>query len=568
LRQPAVITIKEKAMSSNRKGPNPVSRRSFLKTTVTKGTAGIAVAAAGLQPRKAEAADFKWDRTADVVVVGAGVSGLACACAASDTGASVIMVEENFDIGGRGIMSGGSIQLGGGHSLQKKYGTVDSADMIFADWTRHDHPASRYSDRDIVRKFADENAATFEFLLAHGVQFTGREEEGSGASTNAGRTYQTVEWQIPSQVIAPHRGRNGSGLVRRLEESARKAGVQILLRHSMTKIIRESPLAGRVLGITARYVGKDINIRARKGVFVGTGGNCGNVNFRRTFDPRLTDEYQQACAPYCRQSGDAEVSSMAIGASLWATALQTSESGAAMTRTTHIGCQWGYGQLVFETDSPIFHLARATGLTVASWQDVILVNQAGKRFWNELDGGYDFIAAAMAYNGDPDKLNGGGPIWAIFDADAVVREKWNPQPPNVDPLYFASGATLKELAANIKNPYQKRRMPGTVLQETVERYNSFVTSGVDADFKKPKPMYTIEKPPFYAAWATPILHDSLTGLRVNTDQQVIDIFGKVIPGLYTGGESMGGLAQHGLGRDLVSGRIAGLHAGRSPSVNT
>ena len=554
-------------MSENLKKPNPVSRRSFLKTSVAKGAAGVAVAAVGLHPKEAEAANsITWHRSADVVVVGAGVSGLACACAARDTGASVIMVEENFDIGGRGIMSGGSIQLGGGHSLQKKYGTVDSADMIFADWTRHDHPASRYSDRDIVRKFADENAATFEFLLAHGVQFTGREEAGGGASTNAGRTYQTVEWHIPSQVIAPHRGRNGSGLVRRLEESARKSGVEILLKHSMTSIIRENPKSGRVLGITVRSNGNTINVQARKGVYVGTGGNSGNVNFRRTFDPRLTEEYQQACAPYARQSGDAELMSMAIGAALWATALQTSESGAAITKTAHIGCQWGYGSLVFETDSPIFHLARATGLTVANWQDVIMVNQVGKRFWSETDGSYKFIAAAMAYNGDPDKLNGGGPIWAIFDSDAVARERWNPKPPNVDPLYFASGATLKELAANINNPYQKRPMPGTVLQETVERYNSFVTSGTDTDFKKPKPMYKIEKPPFYAAWATPILHDSLTGLRVNTDQQVIDIHGQVIPGLYCGGESMGGLAQHGLGRDLVSGRIAGLHAGKSKSI--
>src|SRR6266849_2743016 len=555
-------------MSNNPKGPNPVSRRSFLKTTVAKGTAGVAIAAAGMHPKEAEAAEIKWDRSADVVVVGAGVSGLACACAARDTGASVIVVEENFDIGGRGIMSGGSIQLGGGHSLQKKYGTVDSADMIFTDWTRHDHPSSRYSDREIVRKFADENAATFEFLLAHGVQFTGREESGGGASTNAGRTYQTVEWHIPSQVMAPHRGRNGSGLVRRLEESARKAGVQILLRHSMTNIIRESPRSGRVLGITARYMGKDINVQGKKGVFVGTGGNPGNVNLRRTFDPRLTEEYQQACAPYARQSGAAEVMSMAIGASLWATALQTSESGAAITKTAHIGCQWGYGQLVIETESPIFHLARATGLTVASWQDVIMVNQTGKRFWNELDGSYNFIAAAMAYSGDPNKLNGGGPIWAIFDSDAVVREKWNPRPPNVDPLYFASGATLKELAASINNPYQKRPMPGTGLQETVERYNSFVTSGVDTDFKKPTPIYKNVRPPFYASWASFFLDASPTGLRVNTDQQVIDIFGQVIPGLYTGGESMGGLAQHGLGRDLVYGRIAGLHAGRSPSVTS
>jgi hypothetical protein len=61
-------------MSSNPTGPNPVSRRRFLKTTVANGTAGIAAAAAvGLHSKEAEAAEIKWDRTADVVVVGAGV---------------------------------------------------------------------------------------------------------------------------------------------------------------------------------------------------------------------------------------------------------------------------------------------------------------------------------------------------------------------------------------------------------------------------------------------------------------------------------------------------------------
>ena len=143
-------------MSSHRKGPNPVSRRSFLKTTVANGTAGIAaVAAAGLHPKEAEAADIKWDQTADVVVVGAGVSG-SRACAAQryrrlrDRDRGKLRHRRPRHHERR------SIQLGGGHSLQKKYGTSDSADMIFADWTRHDHPASCYSDRDIVRKFADE----------------------------------------------------------------------------------------------------------------------------------------------------------------------------------------------------------------------------------------------------------------------------------------------------------------------------------------------------------------------------------------------------------------------------
>ena len=128
-----------------------------------------------------------------------------------------------------------------------------------------------------------------------------------------------------------------------------------------------------------------------------------------------------------------------------------------------------------------------------------------------------------------------------------------------------SADTVFELAGRISNPYQKQPIDGAVLQETVNRYNSFVTSGIDADFDKPTPLHTISKPPFYAAWATPILHDSLTGLRTDTHAQVIDIRGEVIPGLYGAGESQGGFAQHGLGRCLVFGRVAGRHAAQRNS---
>ena len=92
------------------------------------------------------------------------------------------------------------------------------------------------------------------------------------------------------------------------------------------------------------------------------------------------------------------------------------------------------------------------------------------------------------------------------------------------------------------------------------RYNSFVDIGEDPDFQRRAPTYKIQSPPFYAAWSTPILHDSLCGLRTNVKAQVIDIRGQVIPGLYCAGESQGGFAQHGLGRCLVFGRIAGRDA--------
>ena len=172
----------------------------------------------------------------------------------------------------------------------------------------------------------------------------------------------------------------------------------------------------------------------------------------------------------------------------------------------------------------------------------------------------NFINAALAGTGEP--RNGGGPIWAIFDSQAVEREGWLPEPPHVDTAagYFFSADTIEGLAFAIKNKFQIEPMPPHELAATVARYNGFVDTGVDLDFEKPSPKYKIETPPFYAAWSTPVMHDTRVGLRINGKSQVVDLQGEVIPGLYCGGESAGGFSQHGLARCIVQGRIAGINA--------
>ena len=536
-----------------------VSRRGFLGRGAAAGVGAVAMAT--VAPGEAEA-QARWARTADVVIIGAGVSGLPAAITARDNGASVIVIDANYDIGGRGILSGGRLHIGGGHALQQKLNVKDTPDQVFNDWVRHDHADSRYSDRELVRVFADENVPTYDFLIENGVKMI-EKLGGPEQSSTVPRTFLSVEWENPAEVIAPKRQRNGSGIVRALAASARKKGATILLKHRMTKLIRERQGSGRIIGIEVSSEGKTFNIRARKGVIIATGGHTGNVDFRRMFDPRLTEEYQQACQPWVAQDASGELAAMDHGAALWSTANQTTETAAAITKTRHIGCQWGYSSLVYEPESPMFKFARATGLTVKDWQNVVMVNDRGKRFWNELSGNYDFFAAAMAWNGDPQKLNGGGPIWAIFDADAAVREKWNTAPPNVDPAgYFFAADTIAELAGKIKNPYQKRPISGDVLAESITRYNGFVDAGKDADFNRPKPLHKIAKPPFYAAWSTPILHDALSGLRTNRNSEVIDIRGKVIEGLYCAAEAQGGFSQHGLARCLAFGRVAGRHAAK------
>src|SRR5664279_1408645 len=86
----------------------------------------------------------------------------------------------------------------------------------------------------------------------------------------------------------------------------------------MTGIHREASKSGHVLGIEVKNKGAKMNIRARKAVIIATGGSTGNVNFRRMFDPRLTEEYCGLSGmPWSDQDASGELAGIAIGATLW-----------------------------------------------------------------------------------------------------------------------------------------------------------------------------------------------------------------------------------------------------------
>src|SRR5487761_2656282 len=131
---------------------------------------------------------MRWQDEADVVVIGAGATGLPAAIVAREAGASVIVVEAEADIGGHAITSGGNVPLGGGTSVQRKHGIDDSPELLFRDLTDwsivepNGFPDYRYNDREIVRAFAGESAATFEWLVAHGVVFVDKAPDARGGN--------------------------------------------------------------------------------------------------------------------------------------------------------------------------------------------------------------------------------------------------------------------------------------------------------------------------------------------------------------------------------------------------
>ena len=121
-------------MDKKQKTPN-VTRRDFIKKGAAIGVGATALAGLGSQDANAAQAPARWDLEADVVVIGSGATGMPAAIRARDLGASVIVVEANYDIGGHAILSGGSVPLGGGTSWQKMHGITDSPDLVFKDLT-------------------------------------------------------------------------------------------------------------------------------------------------------------------------------------------------------------------------------------------------------------------------------------------------------------------------------------------------------------------------------------------------------------------------------------------------
>jgi len=103
-------------------------------------------------------------------------------------------------------------------------------------------------------------------------------------------------------------------------------------------------------------------------------------------------------------------------------------------------------------------------------------------------------------------------------------------------------------------------MDGATLQATVARYNTFVDTGTDVDFGKPRA-------PVQAPGATILCClGHATGarharcLRINVRCQVVDMLGQVIPALYCGGESAGGFTSTG----WAAARPRGTSPGHTP----
>ena len=352
-----------------------------------------------------------------------------------------------------------------------------------------------------------------------------------------------------------------------------------------------------------------VSIRARRAVILASGGFAGNPEVRGMFYPALREPAFPTSGLAFQgphgQDGSALTAGLRVGANL-AGMQQNLSYPTTFHIATRLGTHDAYTTMM--PGHPTFGFRRSAGVNVGNvgFEEFIAVNQVGKRFFNEVRLPLKPTRSSYSYPGNRGAPNHGlehtphdwrncrnewvremynydhgldaalainegskpphyysGPLWAIFDQGAIERTGWELRAPYVsDNGYSFKADTIEELAEKIAAGHEFQRVPLAHLVDTVATWNSYVDAGADPDFEREAdaPMNHIVTPPFYALSIMVVWHDSYGGLRVNGRQQVVDMQGQVIPGLYAGGEAAGGINKHGLGKGHVHGYVAGTHA--------
>ncbi|NSW84259.1 MAG: FAD-dependent oxidoreductase [Syntrophothermus sp.] len=495
----------------NRKGEailtNKIGRRSFIKGMAV---AGVAVAGAGVLTgcrsgsSSGSAVPTKWDKEADIVIVGGGGTGIVAAIVAREKGSSVIVLEKAAMVGGTTSLSGGVIQAAG-TKFQKEFTRYqdDTPEKHYEYWMQ---AAEGLADPKLVKAMAYNAPSNIDWLVAHGLTYVS--VYGVAPIPYIDPELMTDRIHVPGGAGKAAKAGTGQIHVKILYELAQKKGAEFMLETPVGELIYD-PKKG-VVGVRAQSGGKEIAVKAKKGVILATGGFDHNKDMAKTFSPQQFWAMETGAvlsAP--TNTGDGIRMAMALGADL-----------AAMGGTIGV---------------PFYNVAIAPLSQDIPEVPGIYVNKYGLRFVNEATH-YAYCMRAV-FNQE------GHEAWAIFDENTknmggeVIGGIFKPWSHDLS-KEIADGSiktagTIRELAAKIG-------VNADNLEYTVNRWNSDTAKGKDTMFNKQLGLKPIARAPFYAAKVKEGNLGTCGGLKINTKGQVMNVEGKVIPRLYAGGMCAGG----------------------------
>ncbi len=451
--------------------------------------------------------------SADVVIVGSGGAGLSAAITAANAGKSVILLERLGIVGGDTALSGGEMAVPG-NWVQQQSGIQDSPELLAQDMLTG---GDNQGDPALVNVIANGAYDSSQWLTYEG----------------------GVSWEPNLLFFGGHSvrrsiiptGHTGSEMVVKLHKRADSLdNITIINNMRATGLGRDG--SGNVNSVTAQdQVTQQQHTFTGKAVVLACGGFGSNVDMRVQYNPDMDSGILSTDS--IGAQGDGLTMAQAIGADL--IDMQYIQ--------TYPTCDPETGSLLYVDDMRLESRA-------------IMVNKEGDRFVEEL-GRRDTLSQAI-------KNQTGGLGYMLWDqsaADATgLLETHSDEYENlVSRGILVKGDTLEDVAA----PFG---VDADELKRTVDRWNQFAAQGHDDDFNYRDTLTPIGDGPYYMNSYKPAVHYTMGGLHINTNAEVLDTNGNVIPGLFAAGE----VAGHKMGTNRLGscsmadiytfGRIAGTNA--------
>lgn len=504
-----------------------ISRRSFITGAAAVAASVGAIGIAGCSAKGADGADaatlgkssdgtatlswlkkpeaiakdkIKETKDFDVVVIGAGASGIPAALSALEAGAKVAVLQKQDMAVSQGN-SGSGIDLANSDPA----GVQALVSKLIKD---NDHRANR----KLLEVWANNSGEAIKWVIE-------KAKEGGAQVIDQGNLQQVAILKVNgypmnyvTSFFGPKPYTTGDGM-QALAKTAEKEGVEFFYKTPAVQLIVDE--AGVVTGVIGQ-TGEDsyIQFNASKGVILAAGDYQNNQEMRDYFLPDIKNYQPKQSA----KTGDGHIMGY------WA--------GAVIEPLNHT-------KMLHDFDA---------GPASMCDMPFLAVDQNGERFVNETvemsvlncylgqkqDTGWysqifdaNYMTSAQGWPGrlvDPEALKVYMPEEEGVERKGVFKDFIN----------TVKADTLEELAEKLEVDPQK-------LVASVKRYNELVAKGKDEDFGKPAQfLKPIDTPPFYGIHRHLRISAVCSGLVVDENSQCLNAEGKPIKGLFAVGNDAGG----------------------------
>lgn len=487
----------------------------------------------------------------DVVIVGAGGTGLAAAVRLAQDGKQVVLVEKNGSAGGNTLVCG-AIYNCPDPELQddavmndaqketilaalsassedpetqkileelqapveaqwKEYqkngdtGVFDSAEWYtLQTWLGGDMVA----DPELVKTLCENAYEGYEWITSMGMEFGSEIGQGAGSL-----------WQRTHTSLMPM----GTGFISTYLSQLEQYGdqVQIVANTTATDLILEN---NRVTGVKAvdNGSGKEVIFHAEDGVILSTGGF--SANRIMVEENNTSGKWPSLIALPTTNRGSATGDGIVMA----------ENAGASVRDMEQI-------QLLYLGNPFDGQLTKYPPRDVNGTDQIIFVNSDGERFVRE-DGRRDEICLAILKQKD-------GRFYMLESGDGDLYQDIT------DPSWrSADGFTFDYLLSNgyiltddsLEGLAEQAGMDPAVLQKTVDAFNGYAEKTGTDPFGRTLYSTTLTNGPWVMTQRQVSVHHTMGGIQIDTGCHVLNEKGEIIPGLYAAGEVTGGI--HGANR--------------------